>query len=201
MLRLARAEIAAYFDALLRAWPGISGQKLRAWYMRASLAGLGASPSIDAGVIVRGARNIKIGSNFSCGQDSMLLADGDGLIRIGNRVALNVHVQINASIGGEIVIADNVLIGPNVLLRASDHAATRIEVPIWQQGHVSGYIKIEDGVWIGGNATILKNVTIGRGAIVAAGAVVNRDIPPYVVAGGVPARVLKARVDADLPRQ
>ena len=52
---------------------------------------------------------------------------------------------------------------------------------------------IEDDVWIGANATILMGVTIGRGCVIAAGAVVNKDCPPYCVLGGVPARVLKTR--------
>ena len=56
-------------------------------------------------------------------------------------------------------------------------------------------IHIEDDVWVGTNTIILKGVTIGRGAVVAAGAVVTKDVPPYAIAGGIPARVLKYRWD------
>lgn len=52
-------------------------------------------------------------------------------------------------------------------------------------------IVIGDKVWIGANATVLPGVTIGKGAIVAAGAVVHRDVPPFTVVGGVPARILR----------
>ena len=56
---------------------------------------------------------------------------------------------------------------------------------------------IEDGCWIGANVTILKGVTIGRGSVVAAGAVVTRSCPPYSIVGGVPARVIKPRFTAE----
>lgn len=58
-------------------------------------------------------------------------------------------------------------------------------------------IVFEGDNWIGANATILRGVTVGRGAIIAAGAVVTKDVPPYSVCGGVPARCLKMRFDAD----
>lgn len=58
-------------------------------------------------------------------------------------------------------------------------------------------ITIEDDVWCGANVTILKGVTIGRGSIIAAGAVVTKDIPPYSIAGGIPAKVLKLRFTPD----
>ena len=54
-------------------------------------------------------------------------------------------------------------------------------------------VHIEDDVWIGTNTTLLKGVTVGRGAVVAAGALVTKDVPPYAIVGGVPAKVLKYR--------
>ena len=56
-------------------------------------------------------------------------------------------------------------------------------------------IVIESDVWVGANATILRGVTVGQGSVIAAGAVVTRDVPPYSIVGGVPARVLKMRFD------
>ncbi len=81
-------------------------------------------------------------------------------------------------------------------MRATNHAFSRTDVPIWQQGHVPGKIEIADDVWIGGHATILDGAVIGKGAIVAAGAVVTGVVPAYAIVGGVPARLLRWRENA-----
>jgi len=192
-LMLVLHEARAYLDAIVSALPGVSGGKLRALRLRAILASLGPSATISAGIQVLGAEGIHIGPRFFCGRDCSLYADGGGKISIGERVALNADVSLNAAIGGQIHIGDNVLVGPRVLMRATDHAFSRTDVPIWQQGHIPGVIRIEDDVWIGGNVTILGGSTIGKGAVVAAGALVNGDVPSYAVVGGVPARHLKWR--------
>jgi len=192
-LLLARNEAQAYLDAIVSALPGVSGGKLRALRLRATLASLGPSATISAGIQVLGAKDIHIGPRFFCGRGCSLYADGGGKITIGERVALNADVSLNAAIGGKIYIGDDVLVGPRVLMRATDHAFSLINVPIWQQGHIPGVIRIEDDVWIGGNVTILGGTTIGKGAVVAAGAVVNGDVPAFAVVGGVPAKHLKWR--------
>jgi acetyltransferase-like isoleucine patch superfamily enzyme len=191
-------EIGVYAEALVLALPGASGEILRARYLRFKLGGLGEDPSISAGMHLRGAAAIRIGHNFRCGRGCALYADGQGKILIGHRVALNSNVNLNAAINGAIEIGDDVLVGPGVLMRASDHAHSRTDVPIQHQGHVAGKILIEDDVWIGGNATILGGAVIHKGAIVAAGAVVRGEVPAYAVVGGVPARLLKWR--DNLPR-
>jgi acetyltransferase-like isoleucine patch superfamily enzyme len=68
-----------------------------------------------------------------------------------------------------------------------------ISTPIFRQGLVTAPVFIEDDVWIGCNATILKGVRIGRGAIVAAGAVVTKNVPPLAIVAGVPACVISSR--------
>jgi galactoside O-acetyltransferase len=192
-LMLVLNEARAYLDAIVSALPGVSGGKFRVLRLRAILASLGPSAIISTGIQILGAESIHIGPRFFCGKGCSLYADGGGKISIGERVALNADVSLNAAIGGQIYIGDNVLVGPRVLMRATDHAFSRTDVPIWQQGHVPGVIRIEDDVWIGGNVTILAGSTIGKGAVVAAGAVVNNDVPAYSVVGGVPARHLKWR--------
>lgn len=67
-----------------------------------------------------------------------------------------------------------------------------------EESFAKGGIKVEDDVWLGYEATVLSGVTIGRGAVIAAGAVVAKDIPPYAVAGGVPARVIKYRFEPEV---
>ncbi|MCA5585901.1 acyltransferase [Parabacteroides gordonii] len=90
-----------------------------------------------------------------------------------------------------IEIGEEVLIGDNVSIRDTDNHQ------IFYEGHeqeVNSPVIIEDHVWIGINSTILKGVRIGKGAIIAAGAVVTKDIPAGCLAGGVPAKVLKQNV-------
>ena len=62
-------------------------------------------------------------------------------------------------------------------------------------------IVIESDVWVGANSTILRGVTVGEGSVIAAGAVVTKDVPPYSIVGGVPARVLKMRFDEETQKE
>lgn len=190
---IAKNEVLAYLDAMIFACPGASGGKSRALRLQAILASLGPSATISPGVQILGGEGIRIGSRFSCGRDCSLYADGGGQISIGERVALNADVSLNAAIGGQIHIGANVLVGPRVIMRATGHAFSLADVPILYHGHIPGVIRIDDDVWIGCNVTVLGGTTIGRGAVVAAGAVVNRDVPAYAVVGGVPAKHLKWR--------
>jgi galactoside O-acetyltransferase len=111
---------------------------------------------------------------------------------MGDFVALNRNVLVDAA-QGDITVGNYTLIGPNVVLRSSNHEFARIDIPVQMQGHKPGKIKVGRDVWIGANAVVLPNVSIGDGSIIGAGAVVTRDIPPGVIAGGVPARVLRSR--------
>lgn len=114
---------------------------------------------------------------------------------IGNRVSINRNVTIDASGGCKIIIQDNCLIGPYVLIRAADHCFDDTTRPINTQGHKPGNIIIEEDCWIGGHVTITKNVTIGRGSVIGANSVVTRDIPPFSVAAGNPAKVIRSRLN------
>ncbi|MDR0509387.1 MAG: acyltransferase [Candidatus Methanoplasma sp.] len=112
-------------------------------------------------------------------------------ISIGDNVYFNRNVSITAR--DEVTIGNNVLIGPNVVINTGNHTFSDRDTLIVKQGHTSEKIVIGDDVWIAANAIILKGVNIGEGAVVAAGAVVNKDVPPYTVVGGVPARMIKIR--------
>lgn len=89
----------------------------------------------------------------------------------------------------KITIGDHVALSENLTILDSDSHEI-----LGSTNNKTSPIRIGNHVWIGVNVTILKGVTIGDGCIIAAGAVVNRDIPPYCLAGGVPARVLKENV-------
>lgn len=106
-------------------------------------------------------------------------------IRFGERVFLNSGCRFQDQ--GGLTIGDDVLIGHNVVIATLNHdlAPERRAVTIPRP------VVLGNRVWIGANATILPGVTIGDGSVVAAGAVVAKDVAPDTVVGGVPARVLK----------
>ena len=112
---------------------------------------------------------------------------------IGSHVTMNEHVIINACNGGEIHIGEDCLIGPFTVMRAADHIFDDPGTPIRLQGHKGGKIVLEGDVWIGAHVTITRNVTIGKGSVIGDNSVVTHDIPPYSVAVGRPAEVIKKR--------
>lgn len=113
-------------------------------------------------------------------------------IRIGNGVSINRGCELYAAhlaTGGTITIGNNVALGPHVKVFAGGHDYNTVDLV-----DTAGPVVIHDLVWVGGNSTILPGVQIGEGAVIGAGSVVTRDIPPYSVAVGNPARVIKSRV-------
>ena len=118
---------------------------------------------------------------------------GDPKIIVGSDFYLNVGCHFL----GEITIGDNVLIGPKTVIWGRDHG-TKLSSPMRYQPHVKTPIIIGDDVWIGANVTILKGVEIGSGSIIAAGAVVVKNVPSFSVVAGNPARVIKERTEPDV---
>ncbi|UJA20884.1 sugar O-acetyltransferase [Thermoleophilia bacterium SCSIO 60948] len=107
-------------------------------------------------------------------------------IRVGRDVFINQGCTLN-DIGG-ITIGDEVFIGPNVSLISSGHPVD----PVRRRAEITAApITIERGVWLCAGATVLQGVTVGEDSVVAAGAVVSRDVPAGVIVCGVPARVLR----------
>ena len=105
-------------------------------------------------------------------------------IHIGKHVFINMGCKFQDQ--GGIYIGDGTLIGHNVVLATLNHA----KPPRKRADMLPSPIRIGRNVWIGANAAVLPGVTIGDGAIVAAGAVVTRDVPENAIAGGVPARII-----------
>jgi acetyltransferase-like isoleucine patch superfamily enzyme len=114
-------------------------------------------------------------------------------VTIGSGVSLNIGVMIDACNGGSIDIGANVLIGPYSIIRSADHGFSDLDIPIESQKHVPGPIVIEDDCWLGGHVVVTRNVRIGRGSVIGAHSVVTRDVPPFSLAVGVPARVIRTR--------
>ena len=130
-----------------------------------------------------------------------LIADcGPGLdlrpaffIEYGERVTIGSNVFINSDFmvvgSGRITIGNNVLIGPSARFYTPNHA---LDIPTRREGWEIGLpITLEDDVWLGGSVVICPGVTIGAGSIVGAGSVVTKDVPPGVVVGGNPARIIR----------
>lgn len=109
-------------------------------------------------------------------------------ISIGEGVFINSSVRMAAQ--GGITLSDSVMIGPNVSLETVDHSLLYV-VGKGREDIVRPII-IDREVWIGAGAIILPGITIGQGSVVAAGAVVTRDVPPMTLVGGVPARYIKS---------
>lgn len=112
-------------------------------------------------------------------------------LRIGDNSSIGAYSYIGCS--GKIEIGNNVMMGPCINIIAENHNFKDIDIPMNKQGVSNIGIKIEDNVWIGTRVTILDGVNIGKGAIIAAGALVNADVPPFAIVGGVPAKVIKVR--------
>lgn len=167
------------------------GRRIYGLVLKQFLAGCGSDFVPGFPLKILGGGNIKIGKNFRSMGHNYLYGD-EGEIIIGDNLSLNTNVQIGAS-GGIIHIGNNVLIGPNVVLRAADHGISRTNL-IQKQPHMGGVITVEDDVWIASNAVVLRNVRLGRGCVVAAGAVVTKDVEPYSIVVGVPARKVSDRV-------
>ena len=117
--------------------------------------------------------------------------EAGGQLTIGDDVFVGQNTQL--AVFAPIEIGKFTMIGANSYIVSNHHNFESRSIAIQQQGFVGGPIKIGEDVWLGTHVVVLPNVQIGRGAIVAAGSVVNKDIPEYEVWGGVPAKFLKQR--------
>jgi acetyltransferase-like isoleucine patch superfamily enzyme len=111
-------------------------------------------------------------------------------LRIGDGTSIGRFAQINA--WRSVTIGRNVLIADRVFISDADHNYSDMETPIIRQGDAFvGAVTLRDGCWIGIGAVILPGVTVGRNAVVAANAVVTKDVPDCTVVGGIPAKIIK----------
>ena len=125
--------------------------------------------------------------------DTLSETPAESKLQIGQRTLINEFNNIRAA-GGTITIGDNCLIAQFVSIVASNHSIARgqpMRDQAWDMRRTG--VQIGDDVWIGAHAVILPGVTIHTGSIIAAGAVVNSDIPEYAIAAGVPAKVKRYR--------
>ncbi len=124
--------------------------------------------------------NIEKGVYFGSGRN----------IRIGNRSGIGKR----ANIQGPLIIGDCVMMGPEVMIYTRNHESSQTNIPMIDQGETDAQeVTIGNDVWIGARVIILPGVSIGDGCIIGAGSVVTKNIPPYSIVGGVPAKIIKSR--------
>jgi len=139
---------------------------------------------------------VSIGKNVSIGRNSIIECTGvirelgEGLV-IGNNVGISPNAYF--MVRGKVEIGENTIFGPGVSIHAENHIFNDVNVPIRLQGAERKGVSIGKDCWIGSKAVILDGVRIGNGCIIAAGAVVNKDVPNYAIVGGVPAKIIKYR--------
>lgn len=149
------------------------------------------------GRIWRAARGLTAGSALEHKGRSINIEHGAYIgsgrkISIGSRSSIGVRAEVH----GPTTIGRDVMMGPEVLIYARAHGTSRLDIPMIEQSYApSRPVHIGDDVWIGARAIILPGVSIGDGVIIGAGAVVAKDVPPYAVCVGNPARVARLRGD------
>lgn len=214
-----------YFELCL--WlgsvPGALGLVLRKAFWPRLFGSCGRGVLFGAGVVLRHPHRIHLGDRVVIGEGAVLDARGEGAahgIRLGDDVILSTGVVLSAKsasieIGSHsglgphtvvvttddnaVRIGANVAIGPhNALIGGGTYHTERLDLPIWRQGiKPDHHLTLADDIWLGASVTVLGGAQIERGSIVAAGGVVTRDIAPFTVAGGVPAKPLRQRTASE----
>jgi len=141
--------------------------------------------------------SVKIGDYSWIAPFAFLMAYG-GSIEIGAHCSVNSFCMLYGH--GGLKIGDGVRIASGTVIIPSNHVFNDLDVPIHLQGLVNKGIIIDNDVWIGANCTILDGVRIGKGSVIAAGTVVNKDVEPYSIMGGVPARLIKQRAQSNFTK-
>lgn len=146
---------------------------------------------------LQGCATMQLADGVRLGRGCQLYAE-NGRLELGKDTALSPGVTVDAS-GGLVRLGKQVAVGPGTVIRAANHCFDSLERPIMLQGHRYGEVIVEDDVWIAANCTLTPGVHIGHGAVVGAGAVVTRNVEPFAIVGGVPARAIGSRTNHPVP--
>ncbi|OKH28819.1 hypothetical protein NIES1031_02670 [Chroogloeocystis siderophila 5.2 s.c.1] len=195
-------------------WVPLSlGRSLRGLIYRSIFAQFGNAVQIKSGVELIHTSGITIGNKVKIDRGVSLRNEGqNSIIRLGNSVKLDLGVIIKTHSNSEIEIGDCTYIGPYTCLSgkyikigkdcriashlgiyANNHTFIDPNRKIKEQGSTYKGIVIEDDCWLASGVRIVDGVTVGQGSVIGAGAVVTKDVPPYSIAVGVPAKVIKSR--------
>lgn len=138
-------------------------------------------------------KGVEIGQGSKIGNSLLQTYGGKGKIKIGANTVLYDHCELFAHRDATINIGDDVFLARRSAIMTADHLFEDKNRLIREQDTVEGDVTIGNDVWIGYGVIILKGVTINDGCVVGAGSVVTKDLPPYSVAVGSPAKVVKVR--------
>ena len=155
------------------------------------LATCGEDCVFEAGVLIFHPENVHLGRNVYVGHQAILKGYHRSSMRIGDESWIGQQCFFHSA--GGLEIGARVGVGPAVKILTSRHAEVGRRTPILFSPIETAPVVIEDDADLGVGAIVLPGVTIGRGAQIGAGAVVAEDVPPFAVAAGVPARVLRLR--------
>ena len=135
-------------------------------------------------------RGITIGNGVFIGRNTILSCK-NGDIEIDDRANIGFNCEIFS--GGRVRLGKNTLVAAYTYLVGGDHLHDRTDVPVLDQGRVAKGIEVDDNVWLGAHVVIADGARVGRDAIIGAGAVVRGEIPPFQIAAGIPAKVIRDR--------
>jgi acetyltransferase-like isoleucine patch superfamily enzyme len=164
--------------------------RMRRATWRALAKRFGHGVKIGRGAMVKHAETIEIGDGVFVGEQAYIQGRHDGRCVIGDYAWLGPQSYFDAR---DLVIGDYVGWGPGAKVIGSEHTAVPAELPVTQTDLAIRPVRVDAWADIGVNAVLLPGVTVGKGAIVGAGAVVTRDVPPFAVVSGVPARFMRWR--------
>lgn len=167
---------------------------MRCVIMRALCKSVGDDLQVAPNVVLKHPETMEFGNSVFIGAQAMIQGRFDGTCRIGNHVWIGPMAYFDAR---NLVLEDYVGWGPGAKVLGSEHTGDPIDVPIIATGLTIKPVVIGYGADIGTNATILPGVRVGANAVIGAGAVVNHDVPDFSIAAGVPARVLRSRLDTN----
>lgn len=173
---------------------GFVDQMMRRAIWRALARRCGSGLQIGVGAGFKHPETFEIGTGVFIGAQAFVQGRYDGTCVIGDNVWIGPQAFLDAR---DLVIGEAVGMGPGVKILGSQHSALPVDVPIIRTDLEIKPVRIGDWTDIGTNATILPGVSIGKGAIVGAGAVVIEDVPDFAVVAGVPARILRNRISTD----